>query len=41
MKNIVDMSWTDKVAFETEMDGHKVVIDATEAAGGSDLGPRA
>ncbi len=40
MKHVVDMSWTDKVAFETDMDGHKVVIDATEETGGSDLGPR-
>lgn len=40
MKHIVDMAWTDKMAFETDMDGHKVVIDATEEVGGSDLGPR-
>ena len=40
MKHIVDMSWTDKLAFETDMDGHKVVIDATEEVGGSNLGPR-
>lgn len=40
MKHVVDMSWTDKVAFETDMDGHKVIIDATEETGGSDLGPR-
>nr|WP_319998461.1 OsmC family protein [uncultured Draconibacterium sp.] len=40
MKHIVDMAWTDKLAFETDMDGHKVVIDATEEVGGSNLGPR-
>ncbi len=40
MKHVVDMSWTDKIAFEAEIDGHKVVIDAPEEAGGSDLGPR-
>ncbi len=40
MKHVVDMAWTDKLAFETEMDGHKVIIDAPEEAGGSDLGPR-
>lgn len=40
MKHVVDMSWTDKIAFETEMDGHKLVIDASEEVGGSDLGPR-
>ncbi len=40
MKHVVNMSWTDKVAFETELDGHKLTIDATEEVGGSDLGPR-
>jgi putative redox protein len=40
MKNVIDMSWTDNIAFETDMDGHKVVIDASEEVGGSDLGPR-
>ncbi|WP_297098749.1 OsmC family protein [uncultured Draconibacterium sp.] len=40
MKHVVDMAWTDKLAFEADMDGHKVVIDATEEVGGSDLGPR-
>lgn len=40
MKHVVDLAWTDKVAFETDMDGHKVIIDATEESGGSDLGPR-
>ncbi|WP_340111934.1 OsmC family protein [Maribellus mangrovi] len=40
MKHVVDMAWTDKVAFEADMDGHKVIVDATEESGGSDLGPR-
>ncbi len=40
MKHIVEMAWTDKIAFEGGMDGHKVVIDANEESGGSDLGPR-
>ncbi len=40
MKHVVDLAWTDKVAFETDMDGHKVIIDATKESGGSDLGPR-
>jgi len=40
MKHIVDMAWTDKIAFEGDMDGHKVVIDANVESGGSDLGPR-
>jgi putative redox protein len=40
MKHVVDLAWTDKVAFKTDLDGHKIVVDATEEAGGSDLGPR-
>ncbi len=40
MKNVVDMSWTDNIAFEGDMDGHKIVIDASKEIGGSDLGPR-
>ncbi len=40
MKHTVDMSWTDKVAFEADMDGHKLITDATKEVGGSDLGPR-
>ncbi len=40
MKHQVNMSWTDKVAFEADMDGHKVVVDATRENGGSDMGPR-
>jgi putative redox protein len=40
MKHVIDMAWTDKVAFETDMDGHKVIVDATKESGGSDLGPR-
>lgn len=40
MKHIIDMSWTDKVAFETEVDGHKLIVDAPVEGGGSDLGSR-
>ena len=40
MKHIVDMLWTDNLAFQTDMVGHKVVIDVDIPAGGSDLGPR-
>ncbi len=40
MKHIVDMSWTDNIAFQTEMDGHKIIIDADIPTGGNDLGPR-
>ncbi len=32
------MSWTDKVAFEGEINGHKILVDANEESGGSNLG---
>jgi putative redox protein len=40
MKHTVNMAWTDKVAFEADMDGHRIVVDANEESGGSNLGPR-
>ena len=40
MKHVVDMSWTDNVAFQTDLDGHKMIIDADIPTGGNDLGPR-
>ena len=39
MKHVVDMAWTDKVAFETEINGHKLIVDANVESGGSNLGP--
>ena len=40
MKHVIDMAWTDELAFETDLDGHHLVVDATKEAGGNDLGPR-
>ena len=40
MKHSVDMAWFDEMAFEANMDGHKVILDANVEAGGRDLGPR-
>ena len=40
MKHIVDLSWKQNLAFETEMDGHKLTIDVSPEMGGDDLGPR-
>lgn len=39
-KHAIDLAWTSGMAFETEMDGHKLVIDADESVGGADRGPR-
>ena len=40
MKHVIDLEWTDKIAFKGNIDGHELVLDAPNAAGGSDLGPR-
>lgn len=34
------LSWKGNMEFETELNGHKLTIDAPEAAGGNDKGPR-
>ena len=40
MKNSVNTSWIDGMAFEIEVAGTKMVIDATEAVGGKGRGPQ-
>lgn len=40
MKAEVGCSWKGGMAFESVIDGHKIVIDATPEVGGKDLGPR-
>ncbi len=32
--------WIENMAFEQEIDGHKIIIDAVEAVGGENRGPR-
>lgn len=36
----VNTRWIDKMAFETEINGHKLIIDADHDVGGEDSGPR-
>ena len=36
----VDVQWTSKMAFKTNVNGHEIILDADEQVGGSDLGPR-
>ena len=36
----VSVKWMDKMAFEAEVNGHKIIIDADEKVGGLDRGPR-
>lgn len=40
MKTSLNINWIDGMAFESEVNGHKIVIDAVEAVGGKDRGPR-
>ena len=39
-KEIVNTTWLNNMAFETEINGHKIVIDAVPEVGGENRGPR-
>ena len=36
----VTTSWLQEMAFETEVNGHKIILDADPSSGGSNRGPR-
>jgi putative redox protein len=36
----VRVSWLENMAFEAEVNGHKIIIDASETVGGENRGPR-
>ncbi|MCK4678648.1 MAG: OsmC family protein [Bacteroidales bacterium] len=36
----VNIDWMEDMAFETEINGHKLILDADESVGGKDRGPR-
>lgn len=40
MKHNVTCTWLENMAFETDVAGHKLILDANEEAGGEDRGPR-
>ncbi|NLJ45826.1 MAG: OsmC family protein [Treponema sp.] len=40
MKHEISCAWAGDMAFEAEVSGHKVRLDADEAVGGKDTGPR-
>lgn len=40
MEKSIEMKWKGGMAFETELDGHKLVVDAHETNNGKDSGPR-
>ena len=39
MKKSMNINWKQNMAFEMEIDGHSLVIDAAEEVGGQNLGP--
>jgi len=39
-KETVNTTWLSNMAFETEINGHKIVIDAVPEVGGENRGPR-
>lgn len=40
MNHTADVKWMNDMAFEVEVNDHKFLVDADEAVGGKDLGPR-
>lgn len=40
MKQEINLSWKRGMAFQTDLYGHKITIDADKSNGGQDLGPR-
>jgi putative redox protein len=40
MRETINISWLDGLAFETEVSGKKIVIDAVEKVGGKNRGPQ-
>lgn len=40
MKQIFDLEWKKNMAFEAEINGHKLILDASPEVGGENKGPR-
>lgn len=40
MKNIINVKWADGMSFVTDVNGHKIILDADKTSGGNDKGPR-
>jgi putative redox protein len=40
MKQKINTTWKENMAFEAEIDGFKIILDADEAVGGENGGPR-
>ena len=40
MKKIIDVTWSNNMKFETQIDGHKLILDTDSEFGGQNEGPR-
>ncbi len=40
MSHKIEVNWNSDMSFETELNGHKLIMDANSEVGGNDLGPR-
>jgi len=40
MSEKVNVTWNEEMSFDASVNGHKIIIDAVEAVGGKDRGPR-
>ena len=40
MKDTININWLGNMAFEAELDGHKITLDASSNVGGENRGPR-
>ncbi len=40
MKTAVDLNWSGNMSFETELNGHKIILDASPEVGGENKGVR-
>ena len=40
MKESISLNWLNNMAFEAEVNGHKIYLDASSENGGKNLGPR-
>jgi putative redox protein len=40
MKDSINIRWIGEMAFETEVNKHKIILDASPEVGGKDMGPR-
>jgi len=40
MEHFITCNWTEDMSFDSEINGHKISLDADEIVGGRDIGPR-